>query len=638
MFCHKKTDFRLLCNKPSRLSPGRPRFLSNTQTLKNEYWLGSKNQKPEEVLKTGSGITTTIYFYTIMLIFQKLISFYYFLNSNYSLIFLSLFIFSLNTYGQSDCKKIFSSSEIEKSIQNLKNFRVEIDTSPSKDITNYKEVSKLIIEINSMFKNINTDTPRNNRQDLWNQFQSVINKKKAENTEKIDQKKQISSHHLKQIKIQLPKTKEEEASERALGTIADFALTGGVFTGAKTIIESLSGDNKESYELNRLKEVGEAIKTAQGYFNEHKIEMTGSDKNKAFVLIKESRDILNKEWADFKNTSNQHLKKIENQLPFTGKEEGEFDRIFLEVTAIIGTGGDALPLVLLIRWLDDTKPSLKTANEAIKTAQGYLSEHSVEMTGPDKSRASNLIKKARITLKIGWGQYNDIQKKVNEEKQRQQETRNRERQARYEAKQKSKQDFISKQEEFISDREDFISGQEDFISRMEDSISDREGFISRQKNFISKQEDFISDKEDFISKQENFISKQDNWINAKKNNIEKLQNNIEKLQSQIDSANSENFIDRVTGWISENKSEISEIESKIESAEDNIENAGNNIETTKSKIYEAQNKIESAENNIKNAQNKIYEARNKIESAKNNIKNTQSEINEARNKINNAKM
>lgn len=115
-----------------------------------------------------------------------------------------------------------------------------------------------------------------------------------------------SSYHLSKLES----LADSAGPVTGLYDIALFVATGGLSLITKMALEALLGKSDEEHE--RLRERSEIMKTAWKYLSDHKSEMIGRDKAKAYEFLKKTGSQLDSDWQRWKVQRNQILlRKLE---------------------------------------------------------------------------------------------------------------------------------------------------------------------------------------------------------------------------------------------------------------------------------------------------------------------------------------
>jgi hypothetical protein len=140
---------------------------------------------------------------------------------------------------------------------------------------------------------------REDRENAWQRFQAAVEQVKAEQTRQREQREQRSAnskHHLEHILNLVNAAAPDDGLFRIMMT----AITGGTNLLLEAGLDALFGKQDEVFtELHRRSGL---LREAGQYLSAHKAGMLGADKATAFDSIKNQRERLDGDWAQWKET------------------------------------------------------------------------------------------------------------------------------------------------------------------------------------------------------------------------------------------------------------------------------------------------------------------------------------------------
>jgi hypothetical protein len=272
--------------------------------------------------------------------------------------------------------------ELEELLSNLS--EMVNDSSPQAGY--WGRVWALVKEINAGFRETRFPTP-NDRSDVWNRFQGIVEQVKARSEESKKQR-EIKQHEWEN---------RERDSRRAVDRInsriqsatpfsgMDLSL---VFLGPLKLIAALSlrlvGINtpdamEETHQ--ELRACNEALDKAWETFNEYKGQMLASDKNEAYANLQEARQKLNEAWERWKEAKSAYrsskitfnIRKLQDNIEksraFLAKQEAHLEKLKDDYA-----NGSGRFRERCATWIEECEALISKVESQIAEMEGWLEE------------------------------------------------------------------------------------------------------------------------------------------------------------------------------------------------------------------------------------------------------------------------
>ncbi len=196
-------------------------------------------------------------------------------------------------------------AEIEALLDSLETLVHDVEGRRGK----WKDVWDEIKSVGQEFKDSRFPTVQD-RQEVWNRFQSIIGRVKASQDrarEVVEERVRESKYHLEQLIAY---------AERATppSELADTIIaigTGGLSVFIKEGISAILGPfDERRFELQKC---SEAMKEGWAYLSRNKGQMFGKDKQEAFEALKRASECLHEAWDRWKSARSEAIERYHSE-------------------------------------------------------------------------------------------------------------------------------------------------------------------------------------------------------------------------------------------------------------------------------------------------------------------------------------